>query len=106
VGSHLSPYEQHPSQLGTGELREPPRLTWTRIVVGLVVAAVVIGVGYALRSDSSPILHCHAYCASTTRPVGSSISLLVWYGAGILLAGLVVAWPWIAQALRRRPNPR
>jgi hypothetical protein len=91
VGRHVSPYEQHPSQFGTGELHEPPKLTWGRILVGIVVAAIVIGAGYALRSNASPLLHCDQACGGRAHPIGSNISLPVWCGAGALLGGLVIA---------------
>src|SRR5262249_4585855 len=101
MGRHVSPYEQHPSQFGTGELREPPRITFGRVFVGILVAAAVMGAGYALRSASSPLLHCQQVCGAPDHPMGSDVPLPVWYGAGALLGGLVIGWPWVAPWVRR-----
>jgi hypothetical protein len=89
-----------PSQFETGALRNPPRLTALRILAGIAIAAVVIGAGYALRSPTSPLLHCdETYGCS--HPAGSGMSLQVWYGAGVLVGALVIAWPWLGQAVQR-----
>jgi hypothetical protein len=29
------------------------------------------------------------------------MSLQVWYGAGVLVGALVIAWPWLGQAVQR-----
>jgi hypothetical protein len=99
---HLTPYEQHPSQFRTGELREGPRLTAMRILVGSVVVFAVFGFGYAIRWTGRSLPNCYlSNRARCSAPIGSGVSLPVWLIVATVVGAVVVAWPLIAQAIRR-----
>jgi len=109
----LSPYEQHPSQFKTPELREPPRLSLERVIVALAVALAILAFGLALRltGRTKPACLNGDLPSSCPPPAGSSIPLLVWVVVAILVGVLVLAWPWIKLGVaelvgRVRPDGR
>jgi uncharacterized membrane protein YhaH (DUF805 family) len=99
----LSPYEQHPSQFKTPELRERPRLTLERVIVALAIALAVLAFGFYLHwtGGSKPDCLTPDKPQKCPSPAWSSIPLPVWVVVGILVGVLVVAWPWIKLGFKR-----
>jgi len=100
----LSPYEQHPSQFKTPELRDPPRLTLGRVLAGIAIAAVVFAFGLMLHWLGS-----HPTSQTPRTAVGSGSSLAAWSAVAICVGTVAVAWPWIKMGVGRlvgrvRPN--
>jgi hypothetical protein len=97
----LSPYERHPSQFKTSELREPPKLSGERVIVATAIALAILAFGIALHLTGQSKPACYTDLNSCPPPAGSSTPLLVWVVVAILVGVLVVAWPWIRLWLTR-----
>ena len=96
----LSPYEKQPGQFGPPGLLDEPHVTLGRVLagglIGLLVLVVIHGVRIGLIRSCVP--RPQELCPP---PPGSGIPFGVWLSLAVLLAGIVIAWPYCSYVVKR-----
>jgi hypothetical protein len=99
----LDPNEKHPEQFHPGRVDEGPSLTLGRSIVGVLLGLAVIGAGYAFHTPGGFLSDCQKpHAAACQHQLGSGISMYVYVGVGVIVALVVVLWPYLRAGLKRR----
>jgi hypothetical protein len=78
-------------------LPDQPSLSLSRVVVGVALGLLVLASGLYLRSTKPT--GCPAHVPHGGRivcaPPGSGVSMNMWLGVAVLVAAIVIAWPYL-----------
>ena len=107
----LSSREKYPGQFRPAPLPDQPSLSLGRVVVGLALGLLVFAFGLYLRS-TKPVgcpVHVRHGGRIVCSPLGSGVSMRVWLSIAVLVAAIVIAWPYLtfgAKLWRHRRHVR
>ena len=90
--------ERYQGQFEPPALTEGPNIGRVRVILGLIAGLVVIWIGYAVHHPelSSECSRPHSKCV----PPSGGLPMMVWLGLGVLLATIVIAWPYLTFAIK------
>lgn len=112
----LSPHEKHPSQFAPSPLREEPRVTVWLVLAALVVALVVIMIGFKFHQPMLDRLQpvrgvCGQYgtlpgadgmCPRADLTWWNRVPMRVWFFYAALAAMIVMIAPFLVYRVKRR----
>jgi hypothetical protein len=101
----LSSDKKHPGQFRPQRLADAPSISLGRIITGIVAALVVLGFGYSLHTPDGRVTDCVGDMGDRTGcppQLGAGVPMVVWLSVAVLVATLVIGWPYLRYAMRRR----
>jgi hypothetical protein len=110
----LDPHDKNPSEFQTSRLPDEPQVTVWLVVGAVVVALVVLFIGYSIHLpstystdpvdgmcwDGSPVDRFG--CPHVPVSWGMNIPMAVWFAVAALAATLVICTPFLWYEVRRR----
>ena len=95
--------DRHPGEFETPELQEGPSIGRVRVIIGVTAGLLILWIGYLARhsSDCKHISEC-------PPALGKGLPVVWWTCLGVLVAAVVIGWPYFAYGVRRligRPAP-
>ena len=97
----LDPSKRNRSEFETAGLADGPFLSLARVVIGIVVGLIVAGVGYGLHHPGGLMSDCQkAHPNNCALPPGGSVAMPLWLGLAVLVAAVIIAWPYLKYALK------
>jgi hypothetical protein len=91
--------ERYQGQFEPPALTEGPNIGRVRVILGLIAGLVVIWIGYAVHHPEVMDPKC-ARPRSLCPPPSGGLPMIVWLGLGVLLAAIVIAWPYLTFAIK------
>ena len=88
--------DRHPGEFGTPPLPEGPSIGRVRLIIGATAGLFVLWIGYIARHS----FDCKHIAQCPPAP-GSQHSVVWWTCFGLLVAAVVIGWPYFAYAFRR-----
>jgi hypothetical protein len=96
----LDPRERNRAEFETAGLSDGPFLSLARVVIGIVAGLIVVGVGYDLHHPGGFLTDCQNGSPKCDVPPGSTVPMSVWLGLAVLVAAVIIAWPYLKYALK------
>ncbi len=90
---------RYQGQFEAPALEEGPNIGRVRVILGLLAGLMVIWIAYAVHHPeffSDKCTQPHSKCP----PPSGGLPMFIWVGIGVLLATIVIAWPYLTFTIK------